>query len=168
MPILQSRMIALIDAGKDYQQALRKLIRQIEFADIEAQKLGTEPSLSLLNEELKGIVQGIVVSAQELFLLKHPLDSGRVLDLEEAHFCASKTRNEASKRWIQRKRADGLYTQTSAKPKTKRKQRGEAATTNSYSHIDEEIRQHERDEERKEAGEENSNLVEAEEGQEET
>lgn len=163
MPILQTRMIALIAAGKDYQQALRRLVNVIEREEHDAQEAMEDDNLEHRSEKLSNAIQNILTGAQELFLLKSPLDSGRVLDLEEAHFNRSKKRNIKSREWLQDARADGRY-RTGESKGTTRAQTADKTTKHSRPDLDAEVdAEHKRTHQEVES--DGVNLIAAEDGQ---
>lgn len=85
MPITQSRMIALIHAARDYQQALRAATKHITGAIIAARR---SPATALDELETLGFL------IQETGLLKQPLTSHSTIEREDSHFTKSRRGND--------------------------------------------------------------------------
>lgn len=156
MPILQSRVLALISAGRDYQRALRRL-----------QRLITEAGR---DESPATALQRLAMDSQEIFLLSHPLESGKILDMEEEKLRpVVLTRNEKAKARIAKLRRTGKIHSEAKGPQ----QEGRLQTPPSYgvtaaraAEINEEGRQLQRTAKKTESeGDGGMSLVEAEEGQ---
>lgn len=98
MPIIQSRVIAIVNAGLDYQQALIKATEGIRTAGARARAYGGDPKAEL--EQLETMFGAVA------YLLNEPGDSPATLALEAAYFRRFGKRNESAKRY-QRKRRHG-------------------------------------------------------------
>lgn len=79
MPITQSRMIALMSAGLDYQQALRLLLSQISNADRAVRDHGADPAEQF----------SLLTANSEAVLLIDPVQTGATLAVEQKHFSVS-------------------------------------------------------------------------------
>ena len=151
MPILQTRMIALISGAKDYQQALRKLIRMIEKEEQDARQALEEKDPTTRADLLANVIQNIHTGAQELFLLNYPLDSGRIIDLEEAHFKRNKSKNIRSKDWLKKARLDGKYLTNQSKGAT-REQTADIVEKQERPDLDQEANSYLEEEDRENSG----------------
>lgn len=85
MSIRQSRMIALINAAIDYQQALRKATRAIT-AEINAVRHKTKT--------IEEVTQDLSMYCNEAFLLEDMVGSQNVISQEHYHFKKNQKRNE--------------------------------------------------------------------------
>lgn len=90
MPIPQDRVIAIINAGMDYEQALKRLM---EFINMEVKDvyLGKQSSSEALDK--------IAAMDQLFLLLKKPLESPATLKIEYAYFKRNYSRNIAASKW---------------------------------------------------------------------
>lgn len=84
MPISQARIIALINAGTDFEQALYTAVRliQSECANHKAGRVAAEGALSNIRNMI-----------QPVGLLSNPLNSPKILALEKRHFEQNARRN---------------------------------------------------------------------------
>jgi hypothetical protein len=106
MPISQYRMIALINAASDYQQALATACHTAEmyFNLAKTGKMSYGEALTMC--------QGII---KEIGLLSYPIESARIISTEKTHFSREAKRND---RAAARKRAQAL------KPPSRRQKTG--------------------------------------------
>ena len=100
MPIKQERMIALIRAGEDFQQALRKLRAMIVSASTSAAGGGLPPATALQNLE---------IMSQEAMLMDNPVESVLTLREESQHFAKRAARNSRDAAKQRRKRAGAQH-----------------------------------------------------------
>lgn len=109
MPITQDRMLALISAAADYQQALQRACKFVSDAQ-HSIRLGADPIETV--EELAGLIK-------EAGLLRNPLKSHSTILLEEQHFKKEKHKNIRHKQRAQaRREAEGIVSrQTAPMPK---------------------------------------------------
>lgn len=85
MPITQSRMLSLLAAARDYQQALARVTDYIDQSinDISRGRKTPEQALN-----------SILANSRPGLLLMHPTESPTVLQLETVHFTRERKRNE--------------------------------------------------------------------------
>lgn len=96
MPITQSRMLELLDAAHDYQQALQQVAEFVEQQQrhVEAGRITPEQAY-----------QQIAIAVQPSFLLQEPVLSPTILILEAKHFKAFRKKNDSAKESMRRARA---------------------------------------------------------------
>lgn len=96
MAITQQRMVELIRAGQDYQQALEKLMRLVAL-DIKDVRNGKKTPLEAIDS--------ISLYDQLFLLLSDPLKSATTLKLEAEYFRRNFNRNKAAAIWQANSRA---------------------------------------------------------------
>lgn len=103
MPILQSRMISVIEAGRDYQQALTKAIDQAERLASQVKGHSISPEDGFWR--LYGLLNVFT-------LMNYPMDSNTTLELEHKHFRKAARANalRALKKQQERPTTDGGFT----------------------------------------------------------
>jgi len=94
MTISQHRVIAIINAGRDFQAALARLVLFIDEqrSSFQAGQITAEAA-----------IESIYISAGDR-LLSQPAESRSTLEIEFAHFRANRTRNERNRLKAERKR----------------------------------------------------------------
>jgi hypothetical protein len=104
MAIVQSRIIQLIDAGMDYQKALRTIINHIhsQFNHLNA------PNSTASAPDMIAYLANL---ADEQFLLSDPTQSPNILASEHHHFALNIHRNTRKAQIAAAKRRDTLATQ---------------------------------------------------------
>lgn len=99
MPITQQRMINLINAASDYEQAFNQAVSIISRINKQAR----DNQLSI-PEALLEIDQAI----RHVGLLVHPIDSSKIIALERAHFkSVARTNDKAANKQERKRRAEG-------------------------------------------------------------
>lgn len=88
MPIKQDRVISIIAAAQDYQQALTRLVGYVQDA--------TGPGAFGTAQERLDILSS---QAQIIILLKDPLHSAGILEAERTYFKRNARRNIAAAKW---------------------------------------------------------------------
>lgn len=102
MPITQDRMLSLIGAAQDYEQALTGLVETINSFHTRALRgeLSVEDALSSL-----------AANSHPGMLLKYPLDTPVVLRIEATHFAREKRRNARKAEKLRENRMADFYNQ---------------------------------------------------------
>lgn len=97
MPITQSRMISLINAALDYQQAFSRakecIAREHSYA-----------TSGVISPE--GALHNIESFVQEIGMLSHPVESPLIIASERRHFRANAAKNRASRKWQEKHRRE--------------------------------------------------------------
>lgn len=95
MPITQSRMLALIDAAQDYQQAWRKIVNFFNSRE-QAIGLGQTTHERAWNE--------LYLHIQSTMALERPITTTETIARETEHFRHASKRNKRSAAWQRKKR----------------------------------------------------------------
>lgn len=98
MPISQTRMIALIRAGRDFEQALQTAETLTQRYSAEA----ADPHQPLSAEQALGMLSTLV---SRVGLCSNYTESLVTLAVEERHFTTNASRNDAAARWQARQRS---------------------------------------------------------------
>lgn len=95
MPILQSRVIALIEAALDYQHAYSELSRLVHNAYADVEQGRTDP---------KSAIQSLALMANDHNLLENAGKSQAAINQEHYHFKRNLTRNIKEREYQEKKR----------------------------------------------------------------
>lgn len=110
MPITQDRMIAIVNAGRDYKQAYESTRAAIEHHFNAVLSNNEEPAIAL---------EAIFQHTKPAIVLQNISNSAAILEVEHAYFRHFRKRNDnAAARALRKRRSllTGLMTQPSAEP----------------------------------------------------